>query len=181
MVRTLSIACAVLLAAATAWAQTGRVAGRVTDQTGGVLPGVIVNLASARGERTATTDATGSFAVDQVQPGPAELTFRLINFTVLRRSVVVAEGQVTPASAVMTLALSADVVVTGTRTFRNVADIENPAENLVGIAASSSQGAVTAAQLETRPIMRAGEVLETVAGLVISQHSGEGKANQAFR
>jgi hypothetical protein len=42
-------------------------------------------------------------------------------------------------------------VVTGARTFRNVADIENPAENLVGIAASSSQGAVTAAQLETRP------------------------------
>jgi hypothetical protein len=80
----------------------------------------------------------------------------------------------------MTLALSADVVVTGARTFRNVADIENPAENLVGIAASSSQGAVTAAQLETRPIMRAGEVLETVPGLVISQHSGEGKANQYY-
>ena len=180
MVRTLWIACAVLLAATTAWGQTGRVAGRVTDQTGGVLPGVIVDLASARGERTATTDATGSFAFDHVQPGPAELTFRLINFTVLRRFVVVAQGQVTPASAVMTLALSADVVVTGARTFRNVADIENPAENLVGIAASSSQGAVTAAQLETRPIMRAGEVLETVPGLVISQHSGEGKANQYY-
>ena len=27
-------------------------------------------------------------------------------------------------------------------------------------------------------MMRAGEVLETVPGLIVSQHSGEGKANQ---
>ena len=56
----------------------------------------------------------------------------------------------------------------------------NPAENLVGIAASASQGAITAAQLEARPIMRAGEVLETVPGMIVSQHSGEGKANQYY-
>ena len=31
-----------------------------------------------------------------------------------------------------------------------------------------------------RPMMRAGEVLETVPGVVISQHSGEGKANQYY-
>jgi hypothetical protein len=164
--------------AALAGAQT--ISGRVTDQTGGVLPGVSIDLVNATGERTAVTDATGGFTFDGVAAGPAELTYRLINFTVLRRSIVVADGRETPASAVMTLALSADVVVTGARTFRNVADIENPAENLVGIAGSSSQGAVTAAQLETRPIMRAGEVLETVPGLVISQHSGEGKANQYY-
>ena len=175
-----SVAFLVFLAASAASAQTARVAGRVTDQTGGVLPGVIVDLATAGGEQIATTDATGSFAFDRVAPGPAELTYRLIDFTVLRRSVVLADGRLTPASAVMTLALSADVVVTGARTFRNVADVESPAASLVGIAASSSQGAVTAAQLETRPIMRAGEVLETVPGLVISQHSGEGKANQYY-
>ena len=28
--------------------------------------------------------------------------------------------------------------------------------------------------------MRAGEVLETVPGVIISQHSGEGKANQYY-
>ncbi|MEO7132665.1 MAG: TonB-dependent receptor, partial [Vicinamibacterales bacterium] len=43
-----------------------------------------------------------------------------------------------------------------------------------------SQGAVTAAQLESRPIMRAAEVLETVPGMIVSQHSGEGKANQYY-
>ena len=72
------------------------------------------------------------------------------------------------------------MTVTGKRTFANLADVEYPAENLVGIAQSASQGAITARQLEARPIMRSGEVLETVPGVVISQHSGEGKANQYY-
>ena len=52
--------------------------------------------------------------------------------------------------------------------------------NLVGIAQSASQGAITGRQLDTRPMMRTGEVLETVPGVVISQHSGEGKGNQVL-
>src|SRR5262245_8924941 len=80
----------------------------------------------------------------------------------------------------MHLALNADVTVTGKRTFTNLADAERPAEDLVGIAQSASQGAITARQLDARPIMRNGEVLETVPGVVISQHSGEGKANQYY-
>ena len=98
----------------------------------------------------------------------------------LRRTVSVSSGASITADVVLTLSLNADVIVTGSRTFRNVADVENPAENLVGIAAAASQGAVTAAQLEVRPLMRPGEVLETVPGMIISQHSGEGKANQYY-
>ena len=78
------------------------------------------------------------------------------------------------------LALSADVTVTGMRTFANLADLEDPAGNLVGVAQSASQGAITSRQLDVRPMMRAGEVLETVPGVIISQHSGEGKANQYY-
>jgi outer membrane receptor protein involved in Fe transport len=51
---------------------------------------------------------------------------------------------------------------------------------LIGKVDSSSQGTVTRAQLETRPIMRTGELLETVPGLVVTQHAGDGKANQYF-
>ena len=51
---------------------------------------------------------------------------------------------------------------------------------LVGVAQSASQGAITARQLDVRPLMRQGEVLETVPGVIITQHSGEGKANQYF-
>ena len=51
---------------------------------------------------------------------------------------------------------------------------------LVGKVESSTQGTVTRAQLETRPVLRTGELLETVPGLVVTQHSGDGKANQYF-
>ena len=45
---------------------------------------------------------------------------------------------------------------------------------------SASQGYVTAAQLEHRPRLRNGELLEAVPGLIVTQHSGDGKANQYF-
>jgi hypothetical protein len=45
---------------------------------------------------------------------------------------------------------------------------------------SASVGTVLAAQLENRPILRTGEVLEVVPGLMVTQHSGDGKANQYF-
>ncbi len=58
--------------------------------------------------------------------------------------------------------------------------VEGRGEDLTGIANSASQGRTGRAQLETRPILRPAEVLETVPGLVATQHSGEGKANQYF-
>jgi outer membrane receptor protein involved in Fe transport len=51
---------------------------------------------------------------------------------------------------------------------------------LIGTVESSTQGTVTRTQLETRPVLRTGELLETVPGLVVTQHSGDGKANQYF-
>jgi hypothetical protein len=158
----------------------GRVAGRITDQTGAVLPGVAIDLVVNKTELTTVTDMDGRYQFEGVPSGNGELTFRMLNFGVLRRPVTVSDGTVVTSDNVLSLALSADVVVTGTATFRNIVDVENPADNLVGIASSASQGAVTAEQFEVRPIQRPGEVLETVPGMVISQHSGEGKANQYY-
>jgi TonB dependent receptor/TonB-dependent Receptor Plug Domain len=45
---------------------------------------------------------------------------------------------------------------------------------------AASQGLVAPKQLALRPLLRAGDVLESVPGLLISQHSGEGKANQYY-
>jgi len=47
-------------------------------------------------------------------------------------------------------------------------------------ARSSTEGYVTTEQLAERPISRSGELLEFVPGLIVTQHSGEGKANQYF-
>jgi hypothetical protein len=45
---------------------------------------------------------------------------------------------------------------------------------------AASAGVITGAQINNRPVTRPGEVLEAVPGLIVTQHSGEGKANQYF-
>jgi len=50
----------------------------------------------------------------------------------------------------------------------------------VGLWDAASQGAVTRDGIGKRPLLRAGEVLEAVPGMVVTQHSGDGKANQFF-
>ncbi len=49
-----------------------------------------------------------------------------------------------------------------------------------GPADSATAGSVDAEQFENRPLSRPGELLEVVPGLIVTQHSGEGKANQYF-
>ena len=61
-----------------------------------------------------------------------------------------------------------DVMVTGRQ------------DSLPGIADSTTQGTTGAAQLADRPILRSGEILETMPGVIITQHTGGGKANQYF-
>lgn len=174
------LACASLLVPSAAAQTGGVVTGTVADETGGVLPGVTVNIHFLAGELTTVSDGEGRYRFDDVPPGTADISFQLINFSAARRSVVVAADRPVTANAVLTLSLTADVVVTAARTFRNIADLENPAENMLGVATAASQGAITARQLEGRPIMRPAEVLEAVPGLIASQHSGEGKANQYY-
>lgn len=58
--------------------------------------------------------------------------------------------------------------------------ITERADSLVGIAGSASQGNIGQEQLKYRPITRPSEVLETVPGLISTQHSGEGKAAQYY-
>jgi hypothetical protein len=51
---------------------------------------------------------------------------------------------------------------------------------LLGIADSATEGSVGAAQIATRPLLRAAELVETIPGMIVTQHSGDGKANQYF-
>lgn len=52
--------------------------------------------------------------------------------------------------------------------------------NQLGVADSANAGSVTQQQLDARTSYRPGELLEAVPGLIVSQHSGEGKANQFY-
>jgi hypothetical protein len=50
--------------------------------------------------------------------------------------------------------------------------------SLIGTATTASEGVVDASELALTPAFRPGQLLETVPGLVVTVHSGEGKANQ---
>ena len=58
--------------------------------------------------------------------------------------------------------------------------VQGREDDLIGIAESGTQGTVGATEIQDRPILRSGEVLETVPGLIITQHAGGGKANQYY-
>ncbi len=51
-------------------------------------------------------------------------------------------------------------------------------KNLVGTAATATQGSITAQEVRLHPAFRPGQLLETIPGLEVTSHAGEGKANQ---
>ena len=51
---------------------------------------------------------------------------------------------------------------------------------LSGSASTASEGLVGNVEIAQRPLLRTGELLEFVPGMVVTQHSGNGKANQYF-
>lgn len=53
-------------------------------------------------------------------------------------------------------------------------------QNAVGTSDAASEGMVTRKLLQSRPTLRPAEVLEFVPGVIVSQHSGDGKANQYY-
>ena len=60
--------------------------GRVVDETGAVLPGVTIEVASMAGVRTVVTDSNGAFAVSDVLPGPVTVMATLSGFQSARSS-----------------------------------------------------------------------------------------------
>ncbi|MGL4400631.1 MAG: TonB-dependent receptor [Luteolibacter sp.] len=58
--------------------------------------------------------------------------------------------------------------------------VTGKAESLIGIAAAASKGQANFEELSQRPYLRRGELLNVVPGVTVTQHSGDGKANQYF-
>jgi outer membrane receptor protein involved in Fe transport len=50
--------------------------------------------------------------------------------------------------------------------------------DLLGTASTASEGVVGNEEIQLTPVYRPGQILETVPGLTVTSHSGEGKANQ---
>ena len=79
---------ALALTPSAVWAQSA-IAGQVRDNTGAVLPGAIVEAASAaliEGTRAAVTDGSGQYSIANLRPGVYSVTFKLAGFNTIVRS-----------------------------------------------------------------------------------------------
>ena len=115
---------------APAAAQTGQMfgelVGKVTDDQGGVLPGVTITLSgpAVMGTQTAITNASGVYRFPAVNTGTYKLTFQLAGFSdMVRDGIVVPVRSTITVDAAMKLAsLQETVTVTGASP---VVDVEN--------------------------------------------------------
>ena len=83
--------------------QTGSIQGKVTDSSGGVLPGVTVEARSTflPGPRVTVTGDDGSYQLPQLPPGPYVVTFMLSGMQTVTKNVAVQLSEITAANAMM--------------------------------------------------------------------------------
>ena len=145
---------------------------RITDQTGAVIAGATVQVRSANGtvQRTTQSDTNGSSIISGLAAGNYRLVLSNPGFETKEIPVTIGT---TGATAALRISLAVGSVST-------TLNVQGREDDLIGIAESGTQGTVGATEIQDRPILRSGEVLETVPGLIITQHAGGGKANQYY-
>ncbi len=150
-----------LSAAAAAAQDGGGIAGRVTDETGAVLPGATVSLSGPGEARVAQTDSNGDYEFPAVPPGIYSVTAGLSGFSdETLEGIVVANELVEAPPLRMSIASFGDtVVVTASRTEVRVVD------------APVTTSVVPAATLETTASTNVGEALRSVPGVNVIQLS----------
>ena len=100
---------------------------------------------------------------------------KAVNGRIFARAAGMIGGSMAWVAAISGLAIAAEADLTAPEV-----EVLGNYETGVGTSDSASEGRVTARRIETRPALRPGEVLEYVPGVIITQHSGDGKANQYY-
>ena len=144
----------------------------VDDTSGAVIAGAIVEVRSVSGavQRTVRSDGNGFFTISGLPAGDYRLEISHPGFETKEIPITVGDSEA-PVRLHISLVVS---------TVSTTVHVEGRADDLIGIAESANQGTVGAKEIQDRPILRSGEVLETVPGVIITQHAGGGKANQYF-
>jgi len=149
-----------------------RLSGTVVDTSGAVIAGATVQVRSANGalQKTTQSDANGFFIISGLSTGNYRLLVSNPRFETKEIPVTIGTNE---APTPLRISLAVGSVIT-------TINVQGRGDSLIGIADSATQGTVGAAEIEDRPILRSGEILEAVPGLIITQHAGGGKANQYF-
>jgi hypothetical protein len=121
--------------------------------------------------RSERTGPDGTFAFDRVPAGIYQILAETDIRAVASREAIVEAGRTTE------LALTAELDLLR---LNEVVSVTGRADELIGVSDSASEGVVGQRDLEARAVLRPGDLLESVPGMVATQHSGGGKANQFF-
>jgi carboxypeptidase family protein/TonB-dependent receptor-like protein len=117
LLRRCFVPLALLLAASALSAQTtGSIVGRATDESGAVLPGVLVEATgpALQGSRTTATDGKGLYRLTLLPPGSYTVTFTLQGFgTESQKAIAVALDRDTTLDAVLKARASEEITVVG--------------------------------------------------------------------
>ena len=163
----------ILFVATAVSAQTSpQLSGSVVDASGAVIAGADVHVLGGDGtvQRTVHSGMDGSFVFSGLAAGDYRIVVMNPGFETKEVPITIGTTE-TQAPLRITLAV-AQVSTT--------VNVQGRADDLIGIASSAGQVTVGAEELKNRPLLRSGEILETLPGLIITQHAGGGKANQYF-
>ena len=153
-------------------APSPQLSGTVIDASGAVIAGADVHVLGGDGtvQRTVHSGTDGSFVFSGLAAGDYRIVIMNPGFETKEVPITIGTTE-TQAPLRITLAV-AQVSTT--------VNVQGRADDLIGIASSAGQVTVGAEELKNRPLLRSGEILETLPGLIITQHAGGGKANQYF-
>ena len=136
------VALATLLYPAAGFAQSA-IAGAVTDSTGAVLPGVTVEATSPaliEQLRSAVSDASGRYRIEDLRPGPYKVTFTVAGFSTFVREDIVLESE-------FTATINAQLRVGGVQETVTVSG----ASPVVDVQSTMSRTVLSQEQIETLP------------------------------
>ncbi len=138
---------------------TGDISGKVTDNSGAVMPGVTVTLTGAAGSQSAVTSETGSFVFPRLVVGAYSVKFELAGFkTVVREGIRVSlNSRVTVDQSLEISTIQETVTVTG----------ENP---LVDTTETGTQATFNREMLQSIPSARdPWVILEQTPGITMDR------------
>jgi hypothetical protein len=149
-----------------------QILGTVVDTSGAVIVGATVQVRNSNGtvQMTTRSDASGSFMISGLSAGDYRVVVSNSGFETKEIPIIIGANE-SPAPLRISLAVSS---------VSTTINVQGRADSLIGIADSAAQGTVGATEIQDRPILRSGEILETIPGVIITQHAGGGKANQYF-
>lgn len=171
-----AVAIVATLSATAEAAEVGSVRGTVVDDTGGPVPGAVVTLSgpSIAGERSAVTDADGTFRIPSVPPGTHDLLIKHDSFAPQKMSITVRLDETTTVPVKLSLKGTASDVI--------VVDEELP---VIDTTRSAFSTELSQQYLQNTPIGRsyqsAVRTLPGVYGRIDTQNGGPSAGNPSVR